>query len=389
MTIDWENIRTTQFPALKNLTYIMAGSASPLSMAAYNNGVDYFKDMLHFGDIHFDTFCEKIEKMRENIAEYINAKADEIAFLPNTSSGMNIIARFLRKGEILYPSIEFPASIHIFKRLGFPNKKIKDQNNCYVIEDFKSNLSDKTKYIIHSHVQSLTGFRQDIEELGKFCKKYKILNIINATQSFCSFEIDVKKQNIDILVSNALKWGTCGYGAGFLYIDSNLLSEKEIPFSSWLSVENPFSLNNENVDIINKTKYMDTFGGCPNFAALLSLKGSLDLIKIQIGNGNIKTGIKRIQERIIHLTNIFVEEIKEFDLKIITPLDTEFRSGIITIEHDKAEEVYNSLIKNNIYVTLKRYPNLQRDNLLRFAFNYYNNEDDIKKVIKILKTLKL
>ena len=134
---------------------------------------------------------------------------------------------------------------------------------------------------------------------------------------------------------------------------------------------------------------MDTFGGCPNFAALLSLKGSLDLIKIQIGNGNIKMGIKRIQERIINLTNIFIEEIKEFNLKVITPLDPEFRSGIITIEHDKAEKIYNSFIKNNIYVTLKRYPSLQKDSLLRFAFNYYNNEDDIKKVIKTLKTLKL
>jgi selenocysteine lyase/cysteine desulfurase len=389
MTIDWENMRTTQFPALKNLTYIMAGSASPLSEAAYKNGIDYFKDMLYFGDIHFDSFCEKIEEMREIIAEYINAKAEEIAFLPNTSSGMNIIARFLKEGEILYPSIEFPASIHIFKRLGFPNKKIVDQNNCYVIKDFKSSLSDKTKYIIHSHVQSLTGFRQNLVELGEFCEKNKLTNIINATQSFCSSEIDVKKQNIDILVSNALKWGACGYGAGFLFIDSKLLRNKEIPFSSWLSVENPFSLNNENFEVINKTKYMDTFGGCPNFAALLSLKGNLDLIKTQIGNGNIKTGIKRIQERIIHLTDIFIEEIKPFNLKIITPLNPEFRSGIITIQHDKAEEIYNLFIKNNIYVTLKRYPNLEKDTLLRFAFNYYNNEDDIKKVIKILKTLKI
>ncbi|MFX0017603.1 MAG: aminotransferase class V-fold PLP-dependent enzyme [Promethearchaeota archaeon] len=389
MTIDWENIRITQFPALKNLTYIMAGSASPLSEAAYNNGINYFRDMLYYGDIHFDTFCEKIEKLRENIAAYINAKADEIAFLPNTSSGMNIVARFLKKSEILYPSIEFPASIHIFKRLGFPNKRIEDENHRYVIEDFKSSLSDNTKYIIHSHVQSLTGFRQNLEELGEFCKNFKLLNIINATQSFCSFQIDVKKQNINILVSNALKWGACGYGAGFLYINSDLFSDKEIPFSSWLSVEDPFALNNENFKIINKTKYMDTFGGCPNFAALLSLKGSLDLIKTQIGNGNIKTGIKRIQERIIHLTNIFIEEIKGFNIKIITPLNPEFRSGIITIQHDSAEEIYNSFIKNNIYVTLKRYPDLQKETLLRFAFNYYNNEDDIKKVIKILKTLKI
>lgn len=389
MKMDWEKIRKSQFPALKNCTYLMAASASPLSNLAYNNGIAYFKDMLEFGDIHFDNFCEDIEDTRKIIAEYFNAQPEEIAFLPNTSSGMNIIARFIEKEEILYPSIEFPASIHIFKRLGFPNRAISDRNHYYLIEDFKDNLSDKSKYIIHSHVQSLTGFRQNLEDLGKFCKESNLISIINATQSFCSQKIDVKIQNIDILVCNALKWGACGYGAGILYISNKLLSDKKIPFSSWLSVEDPFSLNNENINIINKTRYMDTFGGCPNFAALLSLKGSLDLIRSQIGDGNIKKGIETIQERITYLTNLFIEEIKKFDLKIITPLDNECRSGIITIEHKKAKEIYNYFVKNNIYTSLKRYPTAQEETLLRFAFNYYNNEDDIKRVSKILRRLDL
>jgi selenocysteine lyase/cysteine desulfurase len=387
MTVNWEKIRNEQFPALRKLTYIMAGSASPLSMDAYRKGVSYFEDMLYHGDIHYDNFCEDIEKTRENVAECINSEPEEIAFLTNTSSGMNIVARFLEYGEFLYPSIEFPASIHIFKRLKFPNKRIEDKSHYYTVDNFKQYISDKTKYIIHSHVQSLTGFKQNLEKLGIFCKEFNLINIINATQSFCSFDIDTKKHNIDILVANPLKWGACGYGTGILYIKKDLLTEKEIPFSSWLSVDNPFSLNNENINIINNTKHMDAFGGCPNFSALLSFSGSLNLIKTQIGKGKVRDGIKRIQERIIHLTNVFIDEIKAFNFKIITPLEIEFRSGIITIEHQKAEKIYNDLLKNDIYVTLKRYPNFQKETLLRFAFHYYNNEDDIKKVIKVLRTL--
>ncbi|MFX0058235.1 MAG: aminotransferase class V-fold PLP-dependent enzyme [Candidatus Heimdallarchaeota archaeon] len=388
MTIDWEKIRKKQFPALKKLTYIMAASASPLNKYAYQNGINYLQDMLHYGDIHYEDFNDNLDKARQIIADYINAEPEEIAFLPNTSSGMNIIARFLEKSEILYPAIEFPASIHIFKRLGFVTKKINDNNHCYFIEDYKNSLSDKTKYIIHSHVQSLTGFRQELDKMGNFCKDVGLIHIVNATQSFCSFQIDVKEHNIDILVSNALKWGSCGYGAGILFIKSNLLREKEIPFSSWLSVEDPFSLNNDNLKVINKTRYMDAFGGCPNFGALLSLKGTLDLIKTNLGKGDIKSGIKRIQQRIIYLTNTFIEEIKNFNFKIITPLDPKFRSGIITLEHQKAQKIYNVFLKNKIYISLKRYPNFQKDTLLRFAFNYYNNEDDIKRVVKILKMLK-
>ncbi|MFX1314862.1 MAG: aminotransferase class V-fold PLP-dependent enzyme [Promethearchaeota archaeon] len=385
MSVDWEEIRRIEFPVLKDLIYIMAASASPICKSAYENGIAYFNNMLNYGDIHFEDFMNEIELARKNIAQYINSKPEEITFLTNTSSGMNIVARLLEKGEIIYPSIEFPASIHIFKRLGFICKKIPHKNNKYLVRDFEKRITRKTKYMIHSHVQSFTGFKQNLDSLGNFCRENELVNIINATQSFCSFEIDVKKHKIDILASNALKWACCGYGAGILYINNKLITEKGIPFSSWLSVEDPYSMDNENMRVINKTRYMDAFGGCPNFAALLSLKGGLDLIKNKIGNGNTKDGVKKIQDRIILLTSKFINELKNLSYRIISPLDIEFRSGILTLEHEKAEEIYEHLIKNNIYVTLKKYPNFSKSTLLRFAFNYYNNFEDITKTIYQLK----
>lgn len=260
-------------------------------------------------------------------------------------------------------------------------------NNKYLMDGIRKMVTENTKYIIHSHVQSLTGFKQNLNELGNFCKEHGFINIINATQSFGSFEIDVRKQNIDIMVSNALKWTGCGYGAGILYINEKLIKEKGIPFSSWLSVEDPYSMDNENIKVINKTRYMDAFGGCPNFAALLSLKGGLDLIKYKIGNGDIQNGVKKIQERIIQLTSKFLDEIKNLNFELITPLEIEFRSGIITLKHERAEEINDHLVKNNIYVTLKKDLNTYKNTLLRFAFNYYNNLGDISKAVNQLREL--
>ena len=55
-------------------------------------------------------------------------------------------------------------------------------------------------YLIHSHVQYLTGFRQDLEKLGTFCKEYNLVNIINATQSFGAFKLFLKNGSCDGLV---------------------------------------------------------------------------------------------------------------------------------------------------------------------------------------------
>jgi cysteine desulfurase/selenocysteine lyase len=391
MSLNWEEIRTSQFPITKTSTYLMAASSSPLCINAHRNGIEYFNAMLSEGDLNYDHFCEFRDETRKMIGQYLNANPDDVAFLPNTSSGMTAIASLLHnaRGEILYPSIEFPSSIHPFKKLHFECKKILPIQNQYQVNTFTDFLSENTEYIVHSHVQSLTGFSQDLWHLMRFCREHNLTKIINATQSFGALTIDVKKYEIDFLTANPLKWGCCGYGAAFVYINGKMLSDHEIPFSSWLSVENPFSLDNDNMHIINKTRYMDSMGGTSNFAAILSLKGALDLLKFTIGGGDIQEGIKKVQQRIFQLTDKFIEELRELPIKIITPLEKECRSGIITLDHHKAEEINEYFRKNRIYVTLKKNPGDQIHTMLRFAFHYYNNEDDITTAIKALKFLLL
>ena len=69
-------------------------------------------------------YLNELDDARVLVAEYINSKVEEIAFLINTSSGMSVIARLIENGGIIYPEGEFPSSIHIFKSLGFNTNKI-------------------------------------------------------------------------------------------------------------------------------------------------------------------------------------------------------------------------------------------------------------------------
>jgi len=384
MVINWEEIREQQFPALKSNISLKSAGGSPLSRSAYNSGLKYLNDMLTYGDIFWDNLFIELNSIREKVAQYFNAKSTEIAFFINTSSCMNTIARLVKLGEILYPEEEFPSSIHIFKRLGFKNSKIRHINHRYPIKHIENQISSKTNYIIHSHVQYSTGYKQDLEKLGDLCKKNSIINIINATQSFGAFPIDVDKYNIDILVTSALKWACSGYGIGILYIKKKIISDIDLPFSSWLSVKNASSMDNENINVKKETSAMDCLGGTPNFPALLTLKGGLNLIE-EIGSGDLQKGIKSISERIFWLTSEFLNEIKKLNFKIITPMELQHRSGIITLEHNKAEAIFNELLKNNIYISLRNNPESLEKTFLRFSFNYYNNFEDISKTISILK----
>lgn len=384
MKINWNDIRKKEFPALKNVVHLKAAGGSPMSMSAYQSGLKYFNEMLNHGDILWDQYFDELDLIRKKVAEYFHSKPSEIAFLINTSSCVNVLARLLKVGEILYPEGEFPSSIHIFKRLNFNCKKINHSNFSYLIENIKNEINENSKYIVHSHIQYLTGFRQDLKKLGILCKDYDLKNMINATQSFGAFPINVKEHNIDTLVASALKWACCGYGIGILYISKKIIEENDLPFSSWLSVQNAFSMDNDNLNVIKKTRSMEGLGGTPNFPALLTLKGGLKLIE-NIGQGDIQAGIQAIHKRIIYLTSEFISKIQELNYKIITPLEIENRSGIITVEHNKAHLISEDLVKNNIYISLRNYPKSSMKNLLRFSFHYYNNLEDIEKTVNILR----
>ncbi len=384
MEVNWEEIREHQFPALKRVICLKSAGGSPLSRSAYNSGLKYLNDMLNYGDIFWDDFFIELNTIREKIAQYFNAKPTEIAFFINTSSCMNTVARLIKPGEILYPEDEFPSSIHIFKRLGFKNTKIKHVNHQYPIEHISNQITSNTNYIIHSHVQYSTGYKQDLEKLGDLCKKNKIINIVNATQSFGAFPIDVDKCNIDILVTSALKWACCGYGIGILFIKEKIINEIDLPFSSWLSVKDTFSMDNENINIKQETSAMDCLGGTPHFPALFTLKGGLNLIE-EIGSGDLQEGLRRISKRILWLTSEFLNEIEKLNYKIVTPIELEYRSGIITLEHNRAEDIFKELLKNNIHISLRNNLKSLEKTFLRFSFNYYNNFEDISKSISILK----
>ncbi len=387
--MDWEKLRKEEFPALEDKVYLMAASASPVSNSAYTSVVSYLEEMRQNGDINFMTFFEELGELKSNLAEYINAQENNIAFTISTSSGMNIIAQILEKGEILYPSGEFPASVHIFKRKGFPCIPIPpDLNYIYRIEDFRNKLSENTKHLVHSHIQSFTGFKQNLTALGNFCAENDLSNIINATQSFTIAEIDVREQNIDAMAVNALKWGCCGYGAGILYISEELMKFKNPPVTGWLSVEHPEEMDNNDIYVPRETKRMDSFGGTPNFAALLSLKGSIDLVK-RIGSGSVKNGVSMIEERIQWLTSKFLEGLRDLDFNVISPVEEKYRSGIIIIEHNQAKEIHDFLIKHKIFTSLRKNTITHQENLVRFAFHYYNNLSDAEEVIEVLKKMEL
>lgn len=363
--IDWQKIRA-YFPAVNNSTYLCTAGGGCLSTYAKAE-VDRFYNEMHLqGDICWDAWLERVEKIRSQLAHFINAEPTEIAFLPNTSLGFNFAAGFFNpKNKVLALKNEFPSVTLPWLHLGFSVKFLPTQPDGSISQkDIEKAIGSKTKILIISFVQYVTGFRHNLAELGEFCKTNGLFLIVDATQGFGVFPIDVKRDKIDILIFSGYKWVGAGYAIAPMYIRHEILSTTKLPAVGWRSSKMPYALRNDQLDFRREASALEL--GHPPFPGIFALGGALQLLD--------EIGIANIEVRVHELMDYLLVKLAARGIEVLSTKDKPHRSGIVMIEMSEPERVAQELAKRNIYVSA-------RGNGIRVAVHFYNNEKDIEKFV--------
>lgn len=375
--MDWNKVRE-EFPVCKKYVYLNPAGGSPVSKSAANEGKRFYDEMLEFGDIYWDKWLERTEKVRSQLAGFIGADREEIGFTTNTSHGMNLVAQFLKnivigkgKGEdrekaaaVLTMRDEFPSTTFPWINQKAEIRFVEPENYGYSIENIKKALTPEVKILISSYVQYCTGFRQDLEELGNFCKENNLIFVVNATQALGIFPVDVKKCNIDFLVFTGLKWATAGYGIGGLYVNKKWLTPDNFPFAGWRSVETPGKMDNLALELKNEASVVES--GCPHFPNIFALGGALNMFK------NI--GAENVMNRVLFLNHLIEEKLRTLGIEIIVQKEVKHRSGILIAKIPNPKFVVEELFKKNIFVSA-------RGEGMRVSASIFNNENDVDKLI--------
>ncbi|MFH1240705.1 MAG: aminotransferase class V-fold PLP-dependent enzyme [Candidatus Diapherotrites archaeon] len=365
----WEKVRD-EFPAAKNLVYLNTAGGAPISKRAANESAKFYDQVVNFGD-HWDEWQIKKEKIRKPVTKFINADMGEVAFTKNTSVGMNLFALMLKgKGEVITMHDEFPSSTFPWLNRKYKVRFVMPDKDVYTTEKISKKITNKTRILVTSHVQSSTGFKQDLNELGEFCEEKDLIFVVNATQSAGAFPIDVKKSKIDFLVASGFKWLCANYGVGLLYMNKKWTKRLHYPRIGWQSTYDSYPTDNRHLDIRPTTTALEV--GCHPFSLIFSLGGAIDLLN-EIGKENI-------EKRIYYLSDYLHEKLIENSYEITSPIEKKYRSGITIVKMDDALKTVNKLHKKNIRVSA-------RGKGLRVSTHMYNNEQDIDTLISELNKI--
>ncbi len=168
-----------------------------------------------------------MEKSRSIIAKAIGAKPQEIFFTSGGTEANNFAIKGLffsnypEKSHIITTRIDHDCVLNTCKWLETRGAKVTyldvDAEGFIDLNQLESSITDKTIVVSVIHGNNEIGTIQDLEAIGKICRKKGTLLHTDACQSFTKVPIDVRKQNIDLVTLNAHKiHGPKGVGA--LYI---------------------------------------------------------------------------------------------------------------------------------------------------------------------------
>ncbi|MDH3268807.1 MAG: aminotransferase class V-fold PLP-dependent enzyme, partial [Ignavibacteria bacterium] len=237
------------FPYLKNgIIYFNHASTAPISTKVKERIESFLKERSEEKIDDYYAFKDVVEETRTMIGEMINCKEDRIAFLDNTTNGIIWLSQGIdwKSGDrIILNDVEFPANVYPFLQLkekGVEIDFINSTNGIVTAEEVVNAIKPRTKLISVSFVQFLSGYRIDLEKIGKTCNKKGIIFSVDAIQGLGAVGLDVEKFNIDFLASGTQKWLLGLQGLAFIYVRKELQDKMKSAPIGWLAVRDAWNL---------------------------------------------------------------------------------------------------------------------------------------------------
>ncbi|MGI9105197.1 MAG: aminotransferase class V-fold PLP-dependent enzyme [Pyrinomonadaceae bacterium] len=365
--VDWKRIRQ-DFPVTETLAYLNSAGMGPVPRPVMDAATNFYRETMETGDKRWYEWLARREEARASVARLINAEPEEIGFTINTSTGMNLIADALdRRGEVISCDLEFPVSTIPWKHRGVAVHLLRTQGGELAAEDVSAAMTGRTGIICLSHVQYSNGFRAPLAEIGE--RKGQHAFVVNAAQSAGVFQIDVKRMKIDALCSTGHKWMLGGFGSGFVYLSRALLAQTRPRAVGWLSVENPFTMRNDEFEVRADAGARAEMG-CPHFAGIFALGAAADYL--------LKVGAGEIERRALELNCHLTEQLAGAGWHALSPVrDGAMRSAETLVAAADPERVAAHLSRRGVAVT-------QKPEGIRVATHFFNHEEDIARLVAAL-----
>ena len=367
-----------EFPILQRKTYLNSCSLGPLSshsMAALDRFQELWNE--HGAQAWYQIWMGELAALREKFARLIGAQPHEIAIAPSVSAALSEIASGLDLGErnkVVMADMDFPTLAYQWlarERQGVEVDFVESEDKITLpAERFRAHIDNHTGLVATSRVFYLSGYIQDVAKLAKMAHAKGALLLVDDYQGTGQIPLDVKKADIDFLVTGTLKWLMGGQGVAFIYVREELIPRLQPTHTGWWASRDQFQFKTREFAYRDDAQRLEA--GTPPMPSIYIASAALDII--------LDIGVERIRERTRWLADDLARKAQARGWKLRSPLDGAERSSIVMLELERPEELVKGLSERGIIVD-------SRPGLLRISPSFYNSVEETDRALAALDEL--
>jgi len=364
-----------EFPVTNRLMFLDHAAVSPLPARTVDAMSWFLRDICDNSVLHKQEWNRKVNEARALAAKMLNCTPQEIAFVRNTTEGILFVANGIRWREgdnVVITNVEYPANVYPWmnlSRLGVETRFVRERNGRIAVRELIEAADSRTRCISISFVEFCSGFRNDLRQIGDFCRKRGVIFCVDAIQGLGALQLDVRECCIDFLSCGGHKWLLAPQGTGIFFCDRQALDKialTSIGADSVVNAEDYLDYDMTPLPDARRFEY-----GSLNKLGIIGLGASLSLL--------LEVGIGTIEERVIDLTDHLCNALARKGYTIFSPREPGEKSGIVSFFHPRmdTEELFSRIREAGIVIS-------RRGNYIRVSPHFYNTEGEIDELVGVL-----
>jgi selenocysteine lyase/cysteine desulfurase len=329
-------------------------------------------------ETHYD------QNVKAEFAALINAKLSEISYVPNTSTGENLVVNGLgivgTDSNVVTDALHFDGALlhlgELKRRSGLDVRIVMPRDFRIDLKDLERVIDRKTKLVEISLVAMANGFQHDLKAVCDLAHSRGAYVYADIVQAAGNTPIDVRASGVDFAACATFKWLMGDFGLGFLYVKEELLDrvlgQTQFGYYQAAAMQSHFLPGDETASTPYSWRLSNDATG--HFEVGTSGSGAQHILAATLPYIR-KIGIEKIQAYRQPLLKKLREEMPRLGFAPLTP--PESTSALTSFTMRDRAKVVERLKKANVNVRVA-------EDFLRVSPSVFNDMGDIEKLLEAL-----